>query len=518
MSFDQFALDPRLLAGIRDMGYDKPTPIQEQAIPQILTGRDVLGIAQTGTGKTAAFLLPVLHRLLQSPRGSTRCLILAPTRELAMQIEDNRIGLSYHAPLSGSIVYGGADYNAQERALKGKPDIVTATPGRLLDFLFRGMPDLSKLEVLILDEADRMLDMGFMPDIEKILRRMPEVRQNLLFSATMPPAIERFANQILRDPLRVVVGPTSRPVDLVEQEVVSVGGQDKIRLLLRLLEHGDLRSVLVFVSTKVGASRVWRDLVRAGVPSGVIHSDRTQQERFQALEAFRHGEHRVLVATDVAARGIDVDGISHVVNLDVPRSPEDYVHRIGRTGRAGESGHAMTFVAPDEERKLAAIEHLLKKTFTRRNIDGFRAPPRGDARGDGRGGGRGAGRGDGFERRARFDAPRRGPPHRSDRPQRPDRSGPADPPRQEDHPDRGGGPSQHGDGRRPSHHPGQGPGQHPGDRPGEGQGRGRDQHGSDGPERGPAGAGDLGGSDPARRRRRRGGRGRGRSGPPPTAI
>jgi ATP-dependent RNA helicase RhlE len=405
VTFDRFGLDPRLLSGIRDMGYATPTPIQEAAIPQILTGRDVLGIAQTGTGKTAAFLLPVLHRLLTGPRGITRCLILAPTRELATQIDENRQGLCYHAPLSGSIVYGGADYNAQERALKGKPDVVTATPGRLLDFLFRGMPDLSKLEVLILDEADRMLDMGFMPDIEKILRRLPEVRQNLLFSATMPPLIERFANQILKDPLRVVVGPTSSPVDTVQQDVVSVGGQDKIRMLLRFLDDPDLNSVLVFVSTKVGASRVWRDLARAGVPAGVIHSDRTQQERFQALEAFRQGQHRVLVATDVAARGIDVDGISHVVNLDVPRSPEDYLHRIGRTGRAGESGHAVTFVAPDEERKLSAIEHMLKKEFTRLVIDGYRAPSRteespragghggGHDRGHARGGGGGGSRG-----------------------------------------------------------------------------------------------------------------------------
>jgi len=502
VSFEPFALDPRLLSGIRDMGYDKPTPIQEQAIPQILTGRDVLGIAQTGTGKTAAFLLPVLHRLLQSQRGCTRCLILAPTRELAMQIEDNRIGLSYHAPLSGSIVYGGADYAAQERALKGKPDIVTATPGRLLDFLFRGMPDLSRLEVLILDEADRMLDMGFMPDIEKILRRLPETRQNLLFSATMPPAIERFANQILRDPLRIVVGPTSRPVDLVDQSVVHVSGNDKIRLLLHLLEDGDLSSVLVFVSTKVGASRVWRDLVRAGVPTGVIHSDRTQQERFQALEAFRHGEHRVLVATDVAARGIDVDGISHVVNLDVPRSPEDYVHRIGRTGRAGETGHALTFVASDDERKLAAIEHLLKKTFERRTFDGFRAPSRGD------------GRADGFDRGRRFDGLRRGGPQRFDGPR--DR-GPA---RDHGRPPRGesqAGPTGEGSsGAGSAHEPRTGhDGRSRDSRDAGGHGRRghapRDPGGNGGPHE----QGDASGGGPPRRRRRRGGRGRGTGGSPP---
>ncbi len=365
MIFDEFGLHPTLMAGIRDMGYRDATPIQEKAIPACIEGRDVIGVAQTGTGKTAAFLLPILHRQLTISGTGTRALILAPTRELATQIDDVRLGLAYHTTLSGCVVYGGADMANQTRALRGGPNIVTATPGRLLDHLWHGMPKLDAVEVLVLDEADRMMDMGFLPDLEKILRRLPAKRQNLLFSATMPREIERLADEMMNDPIKITVGRKSQPVDRVKQEVYSVSAEGKADLLRRLLLDQGLESVLVFTKTKVGANRVYGDLMRRGFSVGVIHGDRTQEERFRSLEAFRHGQLRVLVATDVASRGIDVDGISHVINYDVPRAGEDYVHRIGRTARAGESGHAVTFVSREEERDLSAIEREIRMKITR---------------------------------------------------------------------------------------------------------------------------------------------------------
>ncbi len=439
MSFDRFNLHPSLMQGIRDMGYAEPTPIQEQAIPVVMTGRDLIAVAQTGTGKTAAFLLPILHRLMTGPPHVTRCLILAPTRELATQIDDNRVGLAYHTPLSGASVFGGADILPQARALKAGADIVVATPGRLLDHLYHKLPKLEKIEVLVLDEADRMLDMGFLPDIEKILRRLPDKRQNLLFSATMPPEIERLAREFMVDPQTITIGHKSRPVDLVRQEAVAVSPQHKTSVLVDILRERAMRSVLVFARTKVGADRLFNDLRRHRFNCAVIHGDRSQEERFKSLEAFRQGQVDVLVATDVAARGIDVDGISHVINFDVPRTSDDYVHRVGRTGRAGETGHAITFVTREEERQLHAIERAIGATIPRRGAleasagagdGGSRsAPPRGggsgrdsrdardgrdsrDGRGahDGRRDGRPERRGDGGR-----DEPRRDEPRRDDR-------------------------------------------------------------------------------------------------------
>ena len=360
LSFDQFNFHPSLLLGLKDMGYREPTPIQLKTIPAIMDGEDVIGVAQTGTGKTAAFMLPILNRLLEGPAQVTRCLIIAPTRELAIQIDEARMGLAYHSSLSGCVVYGGAPVLPQVTALKGGADVVTATPGRLLDHLWHGLPKLDKIEVLVLDEADRMLDMGFMPDIEKILRRLPEGRQNLLFSATMPPEIERLAQQIMNNPVTITVGPKSKPVENVRQELYPVDPADKNRLLVDLLLRDEMDSVLVFTRTKVGADQVTAGLRKNGISCAVIHGNRTQVERVQSLEGFRAGQIRVLVATDIASRGLDVDGISHVVNYDVPRVPEDYVHRVGRTARAGESGHAITLVTREEERDVTAIERLIK--------------------------------------------------------------------------------------------------------------------------------------------------------------
>jgi ATP-dependent RNA helicase RhlE len=377
LRFDEFGLDQPLLLGVRDMSWKDATPIQEQAIPAVLGGRDVIGLAQTGTGKTAAFLLPILNRLLPGHTGATRALILAPTRELASQIDDARVGLTYHTAISGALVLGGANADTQERALKAVPDIVIATPGRLLDFLFRNLPKLDKIEILVLDEADRMLDMGFMPDIEKILRRLPEKRQNLLFSATMPPPIEKLAREIMTDPLVITIGARSRPVEAIEHRFERVHPADKVRTLLRLLREPAMQSVICFTKTKIGADRLWRDLIRGGVmESAAIHGDRSQKERFEALEKFRAGQVRILIATDVAARGIDVDGITHVVNYDVPRSLEDYVHRVGRTARAGESGIAITLVTPEDDRMASRIEHTIEErrdASRRAKIEG--APP-----------------------------------------------------------------------------------------------------------------------------------------------
>ena len=356
------------------MGYTEPTPIQAQAIPPSMEGKDVIGVAQTGTGKTAAFLLPILHQLQTGPEHTTRALIIAPTRELALQIDEVRVGLTYHTTFSGCCVYGGANMLNQTRALKGGPDVVTATPGRLIDHLWHGLPKLDQVQTLVLDEADRMLDMGFLPDIEKIIRRLPEQRQNLLFSATMPKEIERLAREIMTDPVNITVGKKSQPVDRINQELHVLSPNDKLRHLVRLVKQKDVESALIFTRTKSGANQVFTDLRKARVEVAVIHGDRAQEERIRSLESFKQGTIRVLVATDVASRGIDVDGISHVINYDVPRSPDDYVHRIGRTARAGEYGNAFTFVTPAEERDVKAIERQIEMRITRVDGDGRRTP------------------------------------------------------------------------------------------------------------------------------------------------
>jgi ATP-dependent RNA helicase RhlE len=364
-------LIPALTEAVRDMGYTRPTPIQAEAIPVILAGRDLIGCASTGTGKTAAFLLPILQRLhAGAVHGKMRALVLSPTRELAMQIDEQALGLGYHVGLTAVTVVGGVDMRPQERALRAGADIVVATPGRLLDHMRFGYVDYSALEVLVLDEADRMLDMGFLPDIRRILAAIPVARQTVMFSATMPPDIRALANDILRDPVVVMVD-AQKPASGIVQSVYPVAQERKARLLTTLLRRESMRSVLVFVKRKREADQLARAVSRSGVPATSIHSDRRQEDRIAALEAFRRGEYPVLVATDVAARGIDVEGISHVVNFDVPFSSDDYIHRGGRTARAGAAGEVITFVTPMEEEQLCAIEKAIGSVLPRVVLPNF---------------------------------------------------------------------------------------------------------------------------------------------------
>jgi ATP-dependent RNA helicase RhlE len=374
-------LTPALAEAVEDMGFSQPTPIQERAIPIALEGRDLIGCASTGTGKTAAFLLPLLQRLAATSAGGSRALILSPTRELAMQIDEQALALGYYLGLSAVLVVGGVKMDPQERGLKAGSDIIVATPGRLLDHMRFNSVDLSKIEVLVLDEADRMLDMGFLPDIKRILAALPAERQTLLFSATMSPRIRALAEEILRDPEMVTVD-RQKPASGIEQSVYLVAQDRKAPLLTKLLQREALDSVLVFVRRKADADRLARAVRRAGVEATSIHADRSQEERFAALEDFRTGRCPVLVATDVAARGLDIDGISHVINFDVPHSPDDYIHRSGRTARAGAVGDVFTFVSPEERGQLAEIEAVLQHEIPRRSEPGFEddgscgAPPR----------------------------------------------------------------------------------------------------------------------------------------------
>jgi len=353
------------------MGYTRPTPIQAEAIPVILAGRDLIGCASTGTGKTAAFLLPILQRLHGgTARGKLRALILEPTRELALQIDEQALALGYHVGLTAVAVVGGVEMRTQERALRAGAEIVVATPGRLLDHMRFGYVDYSALEVLVLDEADRMLDMGFLPDIRRILDALPVERQSLMFSATIPPEIRKLADDILRDPVVVMVG-AQKPASGIAHSVYPVAHERKGRLLTTLLRRAAMSSVLVFVKRKSDADQLARTITRSGVRATSIHSDRSQEDRVAALEAFRRGEYPVLVATDVAARGLDVEGISHIVNFDVPFSSDDYIHRAGRTARAGAAGEVMTFVSPVEEERLCAIEKTIGAVLPRVVLPNF---------------------------------------------------------------------------------------------------------------------------------------------------
>jgi ATP-dependent RNA helicase RhlE len=356
-------LHPDLLRAVDALGYTVPTPIQKDAIPPAIAGRDVLACAMTGSGKTAAFMLPILQRLLSRPprHQGTRALVLAPTRELAAQIDEQRVALGRFTRLSGAAVFGGVSMGPQEMALRRGVDVLVATPGRLLDHLGRGTARLGSIETLVLDEADRMLDMGFLPDIRRILKYVPVARQTLLFSATMPPAIVALARELLCQPVTLDVERPSAPAVGVSHAAYPVASELKLSLLVQLLGQPGVKNALVFTRTKHRANRVADGLGRRGVSADRIHGNRSQAQRTQALAAFKAGRCRVLVATDIAARGIDVDGISHVINYDLPNIPESYVHRIGRTGRAGASGRAISFVAPDEERLLDEIEKLLKK-------------------------------------------------------------------------------------------------------------------------------------------------------------
>ncbi|HEX3883330.1 MAG TPA: DEAD/DEAH box helicase [Stellaceae bacterium] len=356
-----------MLSALAAEGYTTPTPIQDQAIPLALAGRDVCGIAQTGTGKTAAFALPILERLRLSHRGAIsgacRALVLSPTRELASQIADSFRAYGKSLPLSTAVVFGGVAIGQQRRQLARGVDILVATPGRLLDLIDSGSLSLSRVEILVLDEADRMLDLGFVHALRRIVKLLPQQRQTLLFSATMPKSIATLADQYLTDPVRVAVTPAATTVDLIEQSVVFVDPDRKRDLLAKMLRDPAYGRVLVFTRTKHGADRVARHLDNSGVAVAAIHGNKSQPQRERALAAFRAGEARVLVATDIAARGIDVDGVSHVVNFELPNVPEDYVHRIGRTARAGAAGIAVAFCSNEERPYLRDIEKLTRRSI-----------------------------------------------------------------------------------------------------------------------------------------------------------
>jgi ATP-dependent RNA helicase RhlE len=364
------ALHPAVCQAIAAAGYTTPTPIQEQAIPIALRGRDVMGLAQTGTGKTAAFTLPIVHRLIGGPR-RLRALILTPTRELCQQVDASFRRYGRFADVEVAPIYGGVAYEPQERALSSGVDVLVATPGRLIDHMERGNVSLETLEVLVLDEADRMLDMGFAPQINRIVSGISPYRQTLLFSATMPPEVEALARKYLRRPTVVQVGRRSQAAHTVRHAVYPVPGSRKAALLVALLAQHPMDSVLVFTRTKHGADRVVRELHDASIEATAMHADKTQAQRNAALEAFRAGTIKVLVATDIAQRGLDISGISHVVNYDVPGQAEDYIHRIGRTGRAAATGDAFTFMAPDEIAMVRTIERVLGQPIERVSMPGF---------------------------------------------------------------------------------------------------------------------------------------------------
>ena len=371
MSFTSFNLHPELLRAVDAMGFTAPTPIQRDAIPAGMAGRDVLACAVTGSGKTAAFLLPILHRLASRRRGVTRVLVLTPTRELAAQIDDHRRQLARRVGIGGASVYGGVGMGPQEQAFRRGADVLVATPGRLLDHFRFPYARLADLEVLVLDEADRMLDMGFLPDIRRILKHLPAKRQTLFFSATLPPPIVALAREMLRDPVAINVERPSAPATGITQTAYPVPQELKSALLLELLKRPDVRSVLAFTRTKHRANRLADFLARHGVASDRIHGNRSQAQRTQALSRFKDGQVSVLVATDIAARGIDITGLSHVVNFDVPAVPEDYIHRVGRTARMEALGDALSLVSPGEEADFRTIERSLATRIERVAVPGF---------------------------------------------------------------------------------------------------------------------------------------------------
>jgi superfamily II DNA/RNA helicase len=370
--FSSLALDPLILRAIEETGYTEPTPIQAQAIPHVIAGRDLMAMAQTGTGKTAAFTLPMLQRLL--PHASTsasparhpiRALVLAPTRELAIQVHESVVTYSKHVPLRTTVVYGGTDIKAQKPALMNGVEILVATPGRLLDHVESRNLQLNQVQILILDEADRMLDMGFMPDLKRILALLPKQRQTLLFSATFSDDIKKLAQDFLVDPITVETARRNAAGENIKQSVCMVDHHDKFHALVELIRVRGVKQVLIFTRTKLSAAHVAKQLERSGIAADAIHGDKTQQERIKALDAFKSGAVMALVATDVAARGLDIDQLPLVINFELPTHAEDYVHRIGRTGRAGASGEAVSLVDSEEERRLVEIEKLLNRKFHR---------------------------------------------------------------------------------------------------------------------------------------------------------
>jgi len=377
-SFEQLELIAPLLQAVRDLGYEQPTPVQEQAIPLVLAGRDLMAGAQTGTGKTAAFALPILQRLAPQASSSAsparhpvRALVLTPTRELAIQVEQSFRDYGKHLPLRSAVVYGGADMNAQIQQLRRGVEVLVATPGRLLDHVQSKTVMLNQVGILTLDEADRMLDMGFLPDIRRIIALLPAVRQNLLFSATFPDEIRGLVKSLLRDPAEVQVAARNAVADLVTHVVHPVAREKKRELLSYLIQTRNLQQVLVFCGTRIGANRLAHQLHKDHIHADAIHGDKSQAERLLALERFKAGKTAVLVATDVASRGLDIEGLPQVINFDIPHSPEDYIHRIGRTGRAGAGGEAISLVAPTDLEALAAIERLIKKKLDRVLVPGF---------------------------------------------------------------------------------------------------------------------------------------------------
>ena len=370
MTFSELNLSPRLASGVAALGYEEPTPIQQQAIPPIMAGRDVMGLAQTGTGKTAAFGLPILQRLEHGPRGRVRALIVAPTRELAEQIHQAFSDLGQQTHLRSVAIYGGVKLGPQLQALRAGPEIVVACPGRLLDHISQGTVNLSNVEVLVLDEADRMFDMGFLPDVRRIIRAVPAKRQTLLFSATMPDDIRALANETLHDPLTVQIGHAA-PVETVSHALYPVAQHLKTALLTEILRGTGSGSVLVFTRTKHRAKRVAQQLQRAGFAAAELQGNLSQSRRQAALDGFRDGTHRILVATDIAARGIDVLSISHVINYDMPDTTDAYTHRIGRTGRAEQTGQAYTLVTSEDANEVRAVEKVLGYKVERRTVAGF---------------------------------------------------------------------------------------------------------------------------------------------------
>ncbi|HEX7022682.1 MAG TPA: DEAD/DEAH box helicase [Trueperaceae bacterium] len=370
MSFEQFNLRPRVAAGVQAVGFSTPTPIQKQAIPSVMQGRDVMGLAQTGTGKTAAFVLPMLDRLLEGPRGRVRALVIAPTRELAEQIHEEIGRLGQATKLRSATVYGGVGMNPQKQALRGRAEIIVACPGRLLDHLQQGNADLSSVELLVLDEADHMFDMGFLPDIRRIVGRLPKNRQTLLFSATMPGDIRKLAGEVLKNPLTVEVA-TDEPLETVSHSLYLVEKDRKAELLKHLLRQLDPRSALIFTRTKHQAKRLAQALDKDNYFATSLQGNLSQNKRQQALDGFKRGKFHILVATDIAARGIDVSKVSHVINYDIPNTVETYTHRIGRTGRAQNTGEAFTFVTPEDEGMVRSIERKLGMRIERVEVDGF---------------------------------------------------------------------------------------------------------------------------------------------------
>jgi ATP-dependent RNA helicase RhlE len=366
-----FGLHPDLLRGVKELGFVRPTPVQTEAIAPAMQGRDLLACAMTGSGKTAAFLLPILHRLMGRPRGTTRALILTPTRELAAQILEEMEALAVHTSLTGAAIFGGVSMGGQEHALRSGVDVLVATPGRLLDHLSRPYAKLDRIEHLILDEADRMLDMGFLPDVRRILKHVPAKRQTLFFSATMPQPIVALSREMLHDPATISLERKAAPAEGITQAVYPVPQELKSSLLLKLLQSGLMREALVFTRTKHRGNRLWEFLEKRGIAAARIHGNRSQAQRMEALQGFKAGQYRVLVATDIASRGIDIEALGHVVNFDVPLVPEDYIHRVGRTARAELTGDAFTFVAPEEMELLQAIERAIGKSLPRVTLPDF---------------------------------------------------------------------------------------------------------------------------------------------------